>query len=59
MIGVTEHCRKALQTCINGSDRAQFVAKIRKYLRENPNRRDEQSNNILYNVLFSHCLRSY
>jgi hypothetical protein len=33
------------------------VRKIRKYLRENPNRWNEQSNNILYNVLFSHCLR--
>src|SRR5215813_5989513 len=56
MIGVNEHCRKALQACVIGSDRAYLVATIRKYLRENPNRWDEQSNNILYNVLFSHCL---
>jgi hypothetical protein len=59
MIGVSEHCRKALQTCVIGSDRAHFVATIRKYLRENPNRWDEKSNNILYNALFSHCLRAY
>lgn len=59
MIGVTERCRKALQTCVAGSDKAHFVATIRKYLRENPNRWDEQSNNILYNALFSSCLRAY
>src|SRR5262245_54108341 len=59
MIGVTERCRKALQTCVIRSDKTDFVAEIRKYLRENPNRWDEQSSSILYNVLFSHCLRSY
>jgi hypothetical protein len=59
MIGVTEGCRKALQICVAGSDNAHFVATIRKYLRENPNRWDEKSNNILYNALFSHCLRAY
>jgi len=57
MIGVAERCRKALQICAAGQGRADFVAKLRKYLRENPNRWDEQSNNILYNVLFSRCLR--
>jgi hypothetical protein len=30
---------------------------IRKYLREHPNWWDERSNGILYNVLFSQCLR--
>src|SRR5262245_51367865 len=57
MIGVTEHCRKALQACVLGSDRDHLVATIRKYLRENPNRWDEPSNNIIYNALFSDCLR--
>lgn len=57
MIGVTEPCRRALQTCVIRQDRADFVRAIRKYLRENPNRWDEPSNNILYNVLFSQCLR--
>src|SRR5215470_6128489 len=38
MIGVTEHCRRALQTCVIGQGRADFVAAIRKYLPENPNR---------------------
>src|SRR5262245_945386 len=57
MIGVTEPCRKALQTCAIGRGRADLVAAIREYLRKNPNRWDERSNNILYNALFSHCLR--
>jgi hypothetical protein len=57
MIGVTEACRKALQACVIGRGRPDLVAAIRKYLRENPNRWDERSNGILYNVLFSHCLR--
>lgn len=57
MIGVTEQCRRALQTCVLGQQKADFVAAIRQYLRENPNRWDERSNAILYNVLFSHCLR--
>lgn len=57
MIGVTEHCRSTLQTCVIGQDRANFVTTIRKYLRENPNRWDERSNNILYNALFGRCLR--
>jgi hypothetical protein len=56
MIGVAEQCRRALQACATGQGRADFVAAIRKYLRENPNRWDERSNGILYNVLFSQCL---
>jgi hypothetical protein len=51
MIGVAEQCRRALQACATGQGRADFVAAIRKYLRENPNRRDERSNGTLYNVL--------
>lgn len=58
MIGVAERCRKALQACVTGQGRADFVTKIRKYLRENPNLWDEWSNNILFNVLFCDCLRS-
>lgn len=57
MIGVTEQCRRALQTCVLEKRRADFVAAIRTYLRENPTRGDERSNAILYNALFSHCLR--
>ena len=57
MIGVTEQCRRALQTCVLGKRKADFSAAIRTYLRENPNRSDEWSNAILYNVLFAHCLR--
>jgi hypothetical protein len=57
MIGVTEQCRRALQACVMGQGRPEFVAALRKYLRENPNRWDERSNGILYNVLFSQCLR--
>jgi hypothetical protein len=59
MIGVTENCRRALQTCVVQQNRTDFTKAIRKYLRENPNRWDERSNGILYNVLFSQCLRGY
>jgi hypothetical protein len=52
MIGVTEQCRRALQACVIGEGRADFVVALRKYLRENPNRWDERSNGILFNVLF-------
>jgi hypothetical protein len=57
MVGIREQCRQALQTCVSGQDRADFVAAIRKYLREHPNWWHERSNGILYNVLFSQCLR--
>ena len=57
MIGVTEQCRQALQSCVRGKRKADFVAAVRTYLRENPNRSDEWSNTILYNALFAHCLR--
>ena len=57
MIGVTEQCRRALQKCVLEKRRADFVAAVRTYLRENPSRADERSNAILYNALFSHCLR--
>ena len=57
IIGVTEQCRRALQACVTGQGRADYVRSIRRYLRENPNRWDERSNGILYNVLFSQCLR--
>ena len=56
MIGVTEQCRRALQTCVLGRRKADFVPAVRTYLRENPDRHDERSNTILYNALFSHCL---
>jgi hypothetical protein len=59
MIGVTEQCRRALQSCVIGQDQADFVAEIRKYLREHPNWWDERSNGSLYNVLFSQCLRQH
>jgi hypothetical protein len=58
-IGVTEQCRRALQACVIGQGRVDFVAAIRKYLREHPNWWDERSNGILYNVLFSQCLRQH
>ena len=58
-IGVTEQCRRALQACVIGQGRADFVAAIRMYLREHPNWWDERSNGILYNVLFSQCLRQH
>jgi hypothetical protein len=57
MVGIREQCRQALQTCVSGQARADFVAAIRKYLREHPNWWHERSNGILYNVLFSQCLR--
>ena len=56
MIGVTEPCRRALQACVIGRTNSELAATVRKYLRENPNRWGEQSNGILYNVLFSPCL---
>jgi len=47
MIGVTEHCRKALRACVIGSDRAHLVATIQKYLREpEPLGRVEQQHSI-------------
>src|SRR5262245_34485103 len=57
IVGVTERCRQALQACVSGQGRADFVLAIRKYLREHPNWWHERSNSILYNVLFSQCLR--
>ena len=57
MIGITERCRRALQVCATGQGRADFVTAIRKYLREHPNWWHERSNGILFNVLFSQCLR--
>ena len=57
IIGVTEQCRRTLQSCVIGKGRADLVAAIRKYLREHPNWWYERSNGILYNVLFSQCLR--
>ena len=57
IVGMTERCRRALQTCVTGRTSSDLAAKVRRYLRENPNRWDEQSNGILYNVLFSQCLR--
>jgi hypothetical protein len=57
IIGVTEQCRRILQACVIGQGRADLVAAIRKYLREHPNWWCERSNGILYNVLFSQCLR--
>jgi hypothetical protein len=57
MIGVAEQCRRALQVGVMGQDKSDFARAIRTYLGENPNRWDEPGNAILYNVLFSHCLR--
>jgi hypothetical protein len=58
-IGVTEQCRRALQACVIGQGRADFVAAIRMYLREHPNWWDERSNGILYYILFSQCLHMH
>lgn len=57
MIGVTEQCRRALQTCVVGRTQSELAATVRKYLRENPDRRGGQSNALLYNAIFSQCLR--
>jgi len=57
MIGVAEQCRRALQACVSGQRRGNSPQRSRQYLRENPNRWGERGNSILYNVLFSHCLR--
>ena len=57
MIGVTEDCRRALQACVVGRSHSEMAATIRKYLRENPNRWAGQSNALLYNAIFSLCLR--
>jgi hypothetical protein len=57
MIGVTEPCRRALQACVVGRSNSELAAMVRKYLRENPNRWEGQSNALLYNAIFSQCLR--
>jgi hypothetical protein len=57
MIGVTEPCRRALQACAVGRVNSELAAMVRRYLRENPNRWEGQSNALLYNAIFSQCLR--
>jgi hypothetical protein len=57
MIGVTEACRQVLQKCVLGRSQAELTWLIRKYLREHPNLWDGQSHALLYNALFSQCLR--
>lgn len=57
MIGVKEQCRRAMQACVVGRTNSQLAAMVRKYLRENPNRWEEDSNALLYNAIFSRCLR--
>jgi hypothetical protein len=59
MIGVTETCRRALQACVVGRSNFELTAMVRKYLRENPNRWEGQSNALLYNAIFSQCLRPH
>ena len=57
MIGVAEPCRRALQRCVAGRNAAELAKVVRTYLREHPNRWDGQSNALLYNAIFSRCLR--
>ena len=57
VIGVTEQCRGALQMCVVGRSSSELAALVRKYLRENPSRLTGQSHALLYNAIFSRCLR--
>jgi len=56
VIGVTETCRQALQKCVMGRSSSELAQRVRRYLREHPNRWDGQSHALLYNALFSQCL---
>lgn len=56
MLAGSEVCRVALQKCTSERTNMQFVAMIRKHLRDNPDKWHEDAHTLTYGALFAQCL---